>query len=46
MKYEIKPVFGHWELYVNGQFKGSYDTFMEAAKDVDKMKEEEKGSAA
>ena len=45
MKYEIKPVFGHWELYVDGKFRGSYDTFMEAAMDADKIKEE-KGSAA
>ena len=45
MKCEIKSVNGHYELYANGLFHGSYDTFLEAAKELDILKADE-GSAA
>lgn len=44
--YEIKNNNGHYELYVNGTFYCSADTFTEAAKEIDsliykKVKEED-----
>lgn len=32
---DIKNENGHYVVYVNGKFYGSYDTIVEAAKDVD-----------
>lgn len=40
MQFEIKHVQGHYELFVDGQFYGSYDTVAEAAKDIDLIREE------
>ena len=37
MKVEIKQEYGHYEMYVNGTFYGSYDSFSEAAKDLELM---------
>lgn len=42
MSCRIKVEYGHYALYVNGQFYGSYDTYREAEDDVDILK---KGSA-
>lgn len=38
MKFEIKQEYGHYVLYVEGKFYGSYDTVLEAAKDIDEIK--------
>lgn len=35
MRYEIKVNRGHYVLYINGEFYGSYDTYSEAEKDAD-----------
>lgn len=35
MKIDIQQKNGHYEVYINGQFYGSYDTMSEAAKDAD-----------
>ena len=40
MKIEIKQEYGHYVLYINGKFEGSYDTVTEAAKDADAILEE------
>ena len=37
MKYQIKIDRGHYVLYVNGSFYGSYDTYREAEKDLDEI---------
>ena len=37
MKFEIKQEFGHYVMYVNGKFYGSYDTVAEAAKDIERI---------
>ena len=36
--FEIKNVYGHYEVYMDGKFVGSYDTIVEAAKDIDAIK--------
>ncbi len=36
--FEIKSVYGHYEVYVDGRFFGSYDTVIEAAKEIDAIK--------
>jgi uncharacterized protein YxjI len=36
--YEIKQNNGHYELYVNGKFYCSADTFTEAAQEIDRMR--------
>ena len=38
MRYDILRKYGHYELYVNGRFYGSYDTWNEAAKEVDELR--------
>ena len=35
--YEIKPVNGHYEVYVNGEFKCSADTMPEAVSELEKI---------
>ena len=35
-QYEIIAVRGHYEVYLNGQFFCSADTFMEAAKEIER----------
>lgn len=39
MKIEIKHVNGHYELYINDTFRGSFDTASEAAKEIETIKE-------
>lgn len=41
MKIEIKSEHGHYVMYVNGKFYGSYDTVSEAANDIDEIKKEQ-----
>lgn len=36
--YEIKSTNGHYELYVNGKFYCSADTFTEAAQEIDRIR--------
>lgn len=38
MKFEIVQERGHYVMYVNGKFYGSYDTMTEAANDIDEIK--------
>ena len=38
MKYQIRITNGHYSLYVNGKFYGSYDTYSEAEKDLDELR--------
>ena len=40
MTIEIKSERGHYVLYVNGAFYGSYDTMKEASDDVETAKKE------
>ena len=40
MKFEIKNERGHYVLYVDGTFYGSYDTMCEAANDIEEVKKE------
>lgn len=40
MRFEIKNDHGHYTLYVDGMFYGSYDKFSEAADDVEMLKKE------
>ena len=35
MRFDIKIKAGHYELYVNDMFYGSYDTMTEAAQEID-----------
>lgn len=35
MKIDIKQEYGHYVMYVNGKFYGSYDSFKEAMDDAD-----------
>ena len=37
MKYEIKHIGTHYELYVNGTFNGSYDNIREAAEEIERI---------
>lgn len=37
--YDIRNVNGHYELSVNGKFYGSYDTAVEAAQEIDNLRE-------
>lgn len=37
MRFDVKQRNGHYELYVNGKFYGSYDTMKEAADDIEKI---------
>lgn len=41
MSFEIKHKGGHYELYVNGRFNSSYDSFTEATDAIEEMREEE-----
>jgi hypothetical protein len=38
MKFEVKNVHGHYELFVDGKFHGSFDTMVEAAKEIDDIR--------
>lgn len=40
MRFEIRRKYGHYELYVDGRFYGSYDTIPEAGKEIDLIREE------
>lgn len=35
---EIKQVKGHWEVYLNGEFFCSADSYLEAAREFDKAR--------
>lgn len=37
MRLDIRHNNGHYELYVNGVFYGSYDTIQEAAQDIENL---------
>jgi len=41
MKFEIKSEHGHYVMYVNGRFYGTYDTISEAAEDIEALKKKE-----
>lgn len=41
MKFEIRQEHGHYVMYVDGKFYGSYDTVAEAARDIDAIKDGE-----
>ena len=36
MSYQIIHVFGHYEVYINGQFVCSGDTYNEASREAEK----------
>ena len=40
MKFEIRQEMGHYVMYVDGKFYGSYDTVSEAADDIDAIRAE------
>ena len=40
MIYKIIPIQGHYEVYINGHFYCSTDTWTEAAKEIEEYKEE------
>ena len=40
MSIEIKNEHGHYVVYIDGTFYGSYDTMTEAAQDIDEYKKE------
>ena len=40
MSIEIKNENGHYVVYIDGIFYGSYDTMTEAAQDIDEYKKE------
>lgn len=39
MRYSIRNEHGHYVLYVNGRFYGSYDTVSEASSEIDALEE-------
>ena len=39
MRYDIKSEYGHYVLYVNGRFYGSYDSVSEASLEIDALEE-------
>ncbi len=39
MKFDIRQEHGHYELYVDGVFYGSFDTATEAAQSADEIKD-------
>lgn len=41
MKFEIKQKYGRYELYVNGVYHSTYDTAIQAAEAIEKLKMEE-----
>ena len=43
MEYEIKPVDGHYEVYIDGEFYCTADTYSEAEKEVDEYYKWETG---
>lgn len=43
--FEIRHVNGHYILTINKIFYGSYDTFAEAANDMEAIKKEKEGVA-
>lgn len=34
MDYEIKPIYGHYEVYINGKFYCSADNVLEAEMEI------------
>lgn len=38
MSYDIVPVRGHYEVYINGEFYCSADNMTEAAKEIENAK--------
>lgn len=44
MNIEIKQKYGHYEMYVDGNFYGSYDTVLEAVKDLELIRAEKEGA--
>ena len=36
MEYDIKPIHGHFEVYVNGKFYCTTDTMAEAMEEIEK----------
>ena len=45
MKFEIKHNRGYYTLFVNGEFQGNYDTFTEAANEIEEIKLEKESAA-
>lgn len=39
MKFEIRNEMGHYVMYVNDKFYGSYDTMSEAVEEIDAIME-------
>lgn len=46
MNFEIRQNFGHYELFVNGQFHGSFDTMKEAADEIEAIRRKEEPQSA
>ena len=46
MKFEIQQRFGHYELFVDGKFYGSYDTMTEAANEIEDIRQKEELQSA
>ena len=40
MTYKITPVNGHYEIYINGNFYCTADTFSEAVREIEDYKRE------
>lgn len=43
MKIEIKQEYGHYAMYIDGKFYGSYDTFTEATLDAEEFRAGKEG---
>ena len=41
MDYEIRAVYGHYEVYINNKFVCSADTYLEAKMEIDEWLREE-----
>ena len=39
MDYDIVPTFGHYEIYINGEFYCSTDTYYEAVREIEDHQE-------
>lgn len=39
MDYDIVPTFGHYEIYINGKFYCSTDTYYEAVREIESYQE-------
>ena len=40
MKYKIVDVYGHYEVYINGNFYCSVDTYTEAIREIENYEKE------